>query len=188
MRRRLSIGKCSRRLAALSAAMLGIGVTAGVSTFALASEDTNKPTPTVVSGGTTLFTAVGVSANWDVWVTEFAGLLPDGFELPAAPTAFFETDDEHEFFEDGLPQAVLSRIARCAWLEVALDGSAPRTDTLEARAQLAQYAEYPGIAAGLDVPAYEREIREAASEYGVTAEQWEHEIECDFVESMGAQR
>jgi hypothetical protein len=130
--------------------------------------------------GVTFHTEPGVHANWESWTSAFPVPLPPGIAFPSAPTSFFEsTVDGGVLFEEGLPQAILSRFARCAWLDVALSEDASRPD-LRAQAldELSRFAEYPGVAAGLDVTGYEEGVRLAAARDGLSPYRWEHDTEC----------
>lgn len=178
-----------RRLLALAgAATLSLAATAGVSA-ALASEVTSEERLSVVRDGTTFFTPQGISAYWGQWVDEFPIRLPDGVNLPAQPTAFFDlSGGEDHLFEAGLAQAVLSRHARCAWLGVALDPHATAVDREAAKFELSRYAEYPGVAAGLDVGAYHRQMSAVAREEGRSPVEFEHDVECAFIGESGETR
>jgi hypothetical protein len=172
--------------------LMAVGGTAFVATSATAADARAEDPLTVVRGETTFYTELGVESAWAGLVAARTGDLPEGVTYPSVPVDFFypvlENDEETALFEVGLPDSILDRFARCAWLDQALTATeeenaavvADATAILDNESLMAAPETAPGTGSYAEV------IEAEAAIEGISPEAFEYDVECGmFAEESG---
>lgn len=159
----------------LAMSSLGVGVSA-----ALAVDSGTESTPTTVSvGGNSFYTLAGIEQNWSTFVADYPEALPEGVNFPSTPTKFFyaELDEGTPLFQTSLPESILSRYWRCAWIDSELDAVADGDAVTAAAASQSLQADVH-MGKGQTVDSYEAIVDTAAAEQGVDPRILEFTTEC----------
>ena len=170
----------------------GLAVVASVAT-ANANERA-VPKGAVENGGSLWYTVDAIEGEWPGLIDELSGDLPGSVEFPDRPFQFFyqeplpgEGGNGLVYFEEGIADQLVARYWRCAWLDESLDGPRSASARSEAAAHLANTAPIEE-ANGVDFASYEAAIAREASASGMSATQFEFDIECGFFVSEGVNR
>lgn len=167
---------------AVTASLLGVGVSAAVA----ATPEEGSTGLTVAFGDNEFYTLEGIEEHWSSFVADYPEPLPEGVTFPSTPPKFFYQglDEGTPLFQTGLPESILSRYWRCAWLDSELDAAAAgstvdavaASDALEAEVHMGE---------GLSVASYQAIVDAAAADQGVDPRQLEFSTECAIYTDEG---
>lgn len=157
---------------------IGGGVWA-ITTGASNDDSTALPSPAFSANGQSFYSEAQINTVWAGITTDYPEPLPERVNFPAtAPAIFVQGGAKKHLYETGLPKEIAAQFWRCAWLDVARDGTKSAEERAHAQQQMTAFVTLPGIKGNPVFRSYQRKMTELAAREGITPLTAEFRANC----------
>ncbi|MBF4575508.1 hypothetical protein [Frondihabitans sp. VKM Ac-2883] len=167
-------------IAFIVAACVAIGGGAWAITSHSSDEaSTALPSPAFSTNGQSFYSEDQINTVWVGITTNYPEPLPERVNFPTtAPAIFVQGGAKKHLYETGLPKEIAAQFWRCAWVDVARDGTKSAKERAHAQQQMRAFVTLPGIKGNPVFRSYQRKMTELAAREGVAPLTAEFRANC----------
>lgn len=157
---------------------IGAGAWA-ITTRASHAASTAVPSPAFRANGQSFYSEDQINTVWAGITTNYPEPLPERVSFPAtAPAIFVQGGTKKHLYETGLPKEIAAQFWRCAWVDIARDGTKSANERAHDQQQMKAFVTLPGIKGNPVFRSYQRKMTELAAREGITPLTAEFRANC----------